>query len=257
MSLAGHQVDLGRSVTLDGDRFGAMTRSIVGRLSRRSAFKAVGAAIVGAGAVGFTHSDGAAQTCPEPWICVAATGPAGPQGQAGSPGAPGVPGATGPGGVTGPTGETGVTGLPGAKGATGPDGKSGEPGSTGPTGATGATGPTGGTGESGPAGPIGATGATGPNGLTGRTGATGPNGRRGFKYVSSTITLQSGSAGLALNCGTTVVGGGYALSSPTAAVILSNKINTVANPDRWEVAIDSSSVVIGQTLTAYAICTDE
>lgn len=241
---------------MDGNRFGAMTRSMVGRLSRRSAFKAAGAVIVSGVAVGSIHTNADAQTCPEPWICVAATGPAGPIGPAGISGPPGTPGATGTGGVIGPTGETGATGLSGAKGATGPDGPAGAAGILGPTGVTGSTGPTGGMGASGPAGSRGATGATGPTGLTGQTGATGPTGRRGFKYVSSTITLQEGSGGLGLNCGTTVVGGGFLLSSPTAAVIVSNKIEMAANPDQWKVGLDSSSVVIGETLTVYAICTD-
>jgi hypothetical protein len=148
------------------------------------------------------------------------------QGPSGLMGAHGATGATGPQAATGPTGPSGPFGATGPVGPTGV-GITGATGLMGPTGPTGpippvTPGPTesqifvggvlvaaarGQTGPTGPSGPIGVTGPTGPSGV-GETGPTGPTGTfavaQTIKNLTSSYTLISTDAGIALICSANV-----------------------------------------------------
>ena len=172
---------------------------------------------------------------------------AGPvQGPQGIQGEQGVAGPAGPAGADGPAGTQGVAGKDGAVGPAGPKGEQGVMGADGPAGPKGDTGPAGPKGDTGPQGPAGADG-TGASytlpaatttvlggvkvgsGLTvDGTGTLSATVATGFLPLSGgtltgTLTLPSGTAGLAIN------GTNYNMLGGSGGVAFRNGTSNICN----------------------------
>lgn len=94
---------------------------------------------------------------------------------------------------------------------------------------------------------------------TGPQGSPGPAGVSGRTVVSSTSTSNSLDKGVTATCpaGKVVIGGGYRLSSPTAANLKSLVVtrNVASAADTWTArAVEGSPVAGNWSITATAIC---
>lgn len=122
------------------------------------------------------------------------------------------------------------------------------------------------TGPAGAPGPAGTDGAPGTPGTDGAPGPAGPAGPISLKYViaADVPTAAAGQFTSLATCpaGTSVTGGGFYSSSPTAGVMQANSsfpVDDASDADSipnngWRVYIDVADAV-AHTLRAYAICT--
>jgi len=127
-------------------------------------------------------------------------------------------------------------------------------GPAGPAGPAGTQGPQGPSGSQGPAGPAGAQGPQGPTGPQGSQGPAGPSQTLSVQLETSINTIVAnsgfGDSEALCNTGTTVSGGGFALSA-SGATVTQNRPDPPGNG--WYVQIDNTGPN-DITLFVYAEC---